>query len=144
MPIKSHKLGPGTLKLGSVPLEVNAQLRQCRVTPSENVTTTDTIKVLSGEKLEGEDTVDLTFVLEGAFLQDLDAAGVVAWSWTNKSTWQDFVFVPNNVAASEVTGEVRVIPISVGGDEVDVTMQSDFSWTARTVDFDVTPDGLPG
>jgi hypothetical protein len=139
MPIVSHKLGPGTLTLGVGALQVNAQLTSCRVTPSENVTTADSVKVLSGETLEGDETATLTYVLEGNFLQDLDAAGVVSWSWTNKSTYQAFVFVPNTAAASEVTGEVRVVPISVGGDEADARMASDFSWSARDVDFDATP-----
>jgi len=135
MPIKSHKLGPGTLTLGVGALEVNAQLTSGRLTPSENVTTSDAVKVLSGEELAAEDTATLTYVLEGNFLQDLDAAGVVAWSWTNATTYQDFTFTPNTAAAAVVTGEVRVIPISVGGDEADARMASDFSWSAREVDF---------
>lgn len=139
MPITSHKLGPGTLTLGAGALEVSSQLTSCRVTPSENVTTQDGVKVLSGESLASEDSVELTFVLEGNFLQALGPAAVVDWSWTNQTTWQPFVFTPNTAAASEVTGEIRVIPISVGGDEADARMASDFSWAARDVVFDPTP-----
>lgn len=128
MPIKSHKLGPGTLTLGAANLQVNAQLTACRLTPSENVESTDDIKVLSGEKLEGEDTVDYTYVLAGNLLQDLDAAGVVDFSWDNKGLTVAFNFTPNTAAAASVSGQLRMIPISIGGDEVEARMQSDFSW----------------
>lgn len=128
MPIASHNLGPGLLTLGSGPLDVSAQLTSCRVTPSENVTTGEAVKVLSGEELAAEESVDFTYVLEGNLLQDLAAAGVVDWSWTERGTEQEFTFVPNNAAARQVSGILKPVPLSIGGDEVERRMASDFTW----------------
>jgi hypothetical protein len=137
MPINSHLLGPGTLELGAGPLDVSAQLTACRVNPSENVTETDPIKVLSGEQLDGDESVDFSFTLEGTLLQDLAAAGVVAWSWTNMGTEQPFTFIPNDAAARQVQGIVKVVPISIGGDEIEKRMTSDFTWRIKgTPDFE--------
>lgn len=129
MPISSRKLGPGTLTLGAGALEVNAQLTSCKVTPSESVTTTDPIKVLSGEQLDGDETATYTFVLEGTFLQDdPGVASVVDWSWDNMGTEQPVVFVPSTAGTREVTGTIIPVPLTIGGDEVDTRMTSDFTW----------------
>lgn len=140
MPIVSHKLGPGQLELGAVPLEVNAQLTGCKIVPAESVESGDVIKVLSGEELAAEDDVTYTYSLQGTLLQDLAAAGVVDWSWVNKGTWQPFRFVPNDAAAREVSGEVRPVPLQIGGDEVDARMTSEFTWVARGSSTDPDPD----
>lgn len=126
--IKSDLLGPGTLTLGAGALEVSAQLTSCRVNISENVTEGDAIKVLSGERLEADETVDYSYTLEGNLLQDLAAAGVVDWSWINKGTEQAFTFVPNTARARQVAGVLKPVPISIGGDEVERRMTSDFTW----------------
>lgn len=133
MPIETTKLGPGTLTLGAGAMQVNAQLRAASVVPTENVTTTDAIKVLSGEELAAEDTATYSFALEGTFLQDLGAvAGVVDWSWTNMGTDQAFVFTPNTAAGVDVTGILVPVPLRIGGDEVDgPPMQSDFTWRIK-------------
>lgn len=137
MPPTAIKLGPGQLELGSGPLEVNMQVLSCKVTPSENVTTTEGRKVLSGESTADTEDVDFSYVLEGSFLQDLAAAGVVAWSWDNKGTEQPFRFVPNDVAGRQVQGVLKPVPLSIGGDEVDGDMASDFTWRiVGTPDFE--------
>lgn len=128
MPINSDLLGPGELTLGDGPLDISAQLTSCRVNVSENVSQADSIKVLTLEELEGDESVDFTFTLEGNLLQDLQAAGVVAWSWTNAGTEQEFTFVPNNARARQVSGILKPVPISIGGDEVEQRMRSDFTW----------------
>lgn len=133
MPISSRKLGPGQLELGAAPMEVNSQLTKCKVTPSEAVTSTDTVKVLSGEQLDGEDSATYSFVLEGTFLQDdPGAASVVDWSWANMGTEQPFRFVPNDAATREVAGILTPTPLTIGGDEVDAgPMSSDFTWRIK-------------
>jgi hypothetical protein len=133
MPINTTKLGPGTLTLGVGAMEVNAQLTAASVVPSENVTTTDAIKVLSGEELAGDDSASYTFTLEGTFLQDLGAvSSVVDWSWTNMGTEQPFVFTPNTAAGVDVSGVLTPVPLRVGGDEVDAgPMASDFTWRIK-------------
>lgn len=128
MPINSDVLGPGLLVLGTGPLDVSAQLTSCRVNPSENVETGEAVKVLSGEELAAEESVTFTYTLEGNFLQDLQAAGVVAWSWDNAGTEQAFRFVPSTSRGRQVEGILKPVPLSIGGDEVERRMASDFTW----------------
>lgn len=128
--IKSFKLGPGTLTLdpGGAALEVSAQITNGRIEWSESVNSTDPIPVLSGEELPGEDEVTYAATLAGNVVQDIDAAGLVAWSWTHKGETVNFTFVPSTTDGREVTGTVRVIPLTLGGD-VNTRNQSDFTWT---------------
>lgn len=132
MAIKSRKLGPGSLVLGSGAMQVNAQLSACKITPSESVESGDPIKVLSGEVLEGDESTTYDFVLEGTFLQDYgDVASVVDWSWTQMGTEQDFTFIPNDAADRQYDGVLVPVPLTVGGDEVDTTSTSDFTWRIK-------------
>lgn len=138
--LTTTKLGPGTLTLGAGALEVSSQLTSCKVTPSESVTTTDRKKVLSGESTEPSESVDFTYALEGNFLQDLAVGAVVDWSWTNKGTEQPFTFVPNTAADRQVQGVLKPVPLSIGGDEVDADMASDFTWRIiGEPDFEAAP-----
>lgn len=134
MPIKTTKLGPGTLTLGAGATEVSAQLTSCTVSAAETVNGgTDEVKVLSGEVLAAEDgTPTYAFTLAGTFLQDLGAAaGAVDFSWTNMGTDQPFTFTPNTTAGSTVSGTLVPVPLSIGGDEVDTNMSSDFTWRIK-------------
>lgn len=130
MPIVTEKLGPGVLTLGSGPLAVQQQLTSCKLVPAENVTIDDAVLVLSGEEVPEETTETYTWTLQGEFLQDLLAAGVVAWSWANKGTEQTFTFEPNDNHGTEAsfTGTVKPVPLQVGGDEVGKRMTAAFTW----------------
>lgn len=128
MPVKSYKLGPGTLTLGPGPLAVGAQVTKMRVVPSEEVKSFDEIPVLSGEAIPAEESASVRFTLEGTFLQDLKLAGVVDFTWVNTGAEVAFVFTPNTVAVGKVTGVVRIVPLVIGGDEVKARPQSDFTW----------------
>lgn len=132
MAIERYVLGPGTLSLGSGPLQVAAQVRACRVTASENVTETDAIPVLSGEEIAATSDQTYTFALTGTFIQDLAAAGVVDWSWTNKGTEQAFTFVPATAEARQVQGTLIPVPLDIGGDVIRPGSgdppQADFTW----------------
>lgn len=128
MPVKSVKLGPGTLTLGptGTPMDASCQLQNGVVAWDKDKA--DDITVLCGDVVAGGTTYTATFA--GTFLQDLGAtSGLVEWSWTNKGTEQDFEFVPNTAAAKGVTGKVIVDPIAVGStDDYGATMTSDFEW----------------
>lgn len=140
MPPSARKLGPGSLTLGAGALEVSAQLTACKVTPSESVTSTEAVKVLSGEQLDGDESATYAFVLEGSFLQDdPGATSVVDWSWDNMGTEQPFSFVPSTAGGREVAGILTPVPATIGGDEVDgARMSSDFTWRIKG-----TPDMGP-
>ena len=129
MPIVSDQLGPGTLTLGSGPLDVSLQVTSCKLVTSENVTRTEPVKVLGGEELPASESVSFSQTLGGSFLQDLSAAGVVQWSHDNAGTDQDFTFIPNTARGRMVTGTLSPVPLDFGGDEVEgAPMASDFTW----------------
>lgn len=128
MPLKSYKLGPGVLEIGDgVEIDISCQLSACRVNPTENVTTEAAIPVLCGEELPEDETVSYAFRLAGTLVQDISAGGVVDYSWANKGLEKSFRFVPSNTEGREVTGTVRIAPISLGGDVKKVNT-SDFDW----------------
>ena len=128
MAIQSYKVGPGTLKLGVAgAVDVSQQVLSCTVAASENVDEEDDINVLSGDVLEGEDTVSLEWTLSGSFLQDLAASGIVDYTWTNASVVVDFEYVPNTVKDRSIEGQVRLVPLDAGG-EAKTRATSDFEW----------------
>lgn len=132
MPIITRSLGPGTLTLGAGALEASSQLTSCKVTPSENVESGDAIQVLSGERLEADETVSHSFVLEGNFLQDQGAvSSVVAFSWDQAGTEVPFSFTPATADGVSVTGTLVPVPLTIGGDEPGRRMASDFSWRIK-------------
>ena len=139
MPIVSDQLGPGTLTLGSGPLDVSLQVTSCRLVTSENVTRTEVVKVLGGEELPATESVTFSQTLAGSFLQDLSAAGVVQWSHDQAGVDNAFSFVPNTARGRKVEGVLSPIPLDFGGEEVEgAPMSSDFTWR-------VTGDGTtPG
>ncbi len=117
MSILSYKLGPGTLNLGSGPLDVSAQVQAIAVEPEESVTTTEAIDVLSGDQLPEEEDASYRCKLTATFLQDtLVAGGLVDWTWDNAGAEMDFEFVPNDALTQKVTGTLRVVPLKIGGD----------------------------
>lgn len=130
MAIQSYKVGPGTLTLGAGPLNISAQLLSASIVFSEKVKETDPIPVLSGEEIPGSSSASLTWRFKGKVLQDLAAAGLVDYSYTNAGETVPFAYVPNTAVDRIVEGFVRVIPFTIGGD-VSLTdpAQSDFDWT---------------
>lgn len=118
MPIQSFKMGPGTLTLGAGGdlLDVSCQLTNARVEPSEDVEKNAAVPVLCGEELPEEESATYSFRLKGTVLQDLAAAGVCDWTLEHRGEEVAFEFVPNTVAARQVTGTVRIAPIVIGGE----------------------------
>lgn len=131
MAINSYKLDDGTLKLGVAGvMDISCQVTSAVAAASENVKTSDAVAVLCGDELAEEDEVTLTWTLSFNVVQDLAAAGVIAWSYTNAGTEQLFEFIPTTAGARKVTGTVRVVPISIGGD-VRTRPQADNTWQGK-------------
>lgn len=129
MTIQSYTVGPGSLTLGAGPLNVSAQVLSCTVEFSEKTKETDPVPVLSGEELPGSSSASLTAKLKGKVLQDLAAAALVDYSWTHAGETVAFKYVPNTDEDRAVTGFVRVIPFTIGGDVSKTDKaQSDFDW----------------
>lgn len=130
MPIKSYLLGPGTLELGSAPLVVSSQMRAVTIRATERVTQAESIPVLSGEELEGDEAVDYDWTALLTFLQDLEADGSLDWSWENKGTTQPFRFVPSTAEGRQCSGFLVPVPLDLGG-AVDKTARPESATTWR-------------
>lgn len=131
MTIQSYKMGPGTLKFDTgLSQVVSTQVSSCEVECEENVETGDAVDVLTGERLEGDETITFTWTLSATIIQDLAAAGFVTWSWTNAGLAKGFEFIPNTVGARKVTGTVMVVPIKIGG-AAKTRPTSDLSWRSQ-------------
>lgn len=131
MPVKSYKLGPGSLELGPelTELVVSAQVRSMLVRAAERVTRVEAVPVLSGEELEGSETVDHDWTLVGNVIQDIDLGGFVDWSWVNRGLPVAFRFIPSTAKGRTCTGIVVAVPLDFGGD-VDGTTRPEaaISW----------------
>lgn len=129
MAIQSYKMGPGVLKIGAEVggVDVSCQVTSCTVEPVVNVSSTDAVDVLCGEALTGEETATYGARIKANLLQDLAAAGWVAWTWDHKGEEHPVVFVPNDAAARQVSGTVRIDPVVIGG-TVKERPTSDLDW----------------
>lgn len=140
MPIKTLNMGPGTFTVGDGPLAVEAQLRNLRIEWSENVASTDPVPVLSGEERAGSEKITFSSTIAGRLFQDIEAAGIVDWSWTHKGTEQPFTFVPNTAKGRQIVGVCKPVPITIGGDVTGTAdrpgdpAESDFSWRCKDGD----------
>jgi hypothetical protein len=139
MPVKTYKLGPGTLKLGEAgATDLSFQVRSMRVRCNVTTTRTDPIPVLSGDSVPGTVTRTYEWTLEGAVLQDIDAGGLTEWTWTNKGTVQPFDFVPNTAKGRACTGVTVVAPLDFGGELGGARPEAPIAWPAGGA---VSPDG---
>lgn len=116
MPITSHKLGPGVFTIGAGPLDISAQVTECTVAWEESVKTTEAIDTLDGSQIPEEEEASYKAKVTITVLQDnLAAAGMIDYSWTNKGVSAAFKFIPNNSISRKITGTVRIVPIDIGG-----------------------------
>lgn len=120
---RSQKLGPGELTIGETgsTIDISCQMSEVKITWENDED--DAIHVLCGGIVPGDDT--FTATLEGVALQDLTATGIAEFTWTNKGAVMPFRFIP--ITGAEVVGEVKVLPIDIGG-EVNKKNTADISW----------------
>lgn len=129
MTINSTKIGPGVLSIDAIAF--SAQCRSAVIQVTEVIDSTEKVDVLSGETLAQQDTATYTYAFAVTFLQDLGqpaASGIVAKSWANAGLTKAFVYTPSNAAAAGSktwTGNLRVVPLNVGGDVQAQAAQSD-------------------
>lgn len=128
MAVNSYTMGNGTLKLGPAGVQsMSGQVTDCAVVPSEVVKTTEAVPTLDGSEIPKEDIASVEWTLEGNLVQDIAAAQVTAYTWTQSGNTLAFEFIPNTVAARKVTGNLVMVPIKIGG-KVKEKPQSDFKW----------------
>lgn len=125
MPVKSDRLGPGSLIFGATGEESQwaGQLRSCAVEPSTD--TEDPLPVLSGEELTGDDTD--TAELTGTILQSYDLDSLLLWTHEHRGKIMPFTFTPNNDSDLVVTGQCKIRRLKIGGD-VKTRNTSDFTF----------------
>lgn len=133
MTIKTERLGPGTMTLGSDPIAgLSSQVRKMSVVWSESVNTREPLPVLSGEEIPEASTATYAATLQGTFLQDLSLDGVIAWSWAQKGIEHPFEFIPSTAGGRTITGILVPSPLTVGGDvdpqAKEEPLASDFTW----------------
>ncbi|MGJ9424730.1 hypothetical protein ACHABX_02665 [Nesterenkonia halotolerans] len=126
MPIKSNKLGPGSLTFGETGdiAEFGTQVTAMTLEPSTEAE--DNIPVLSGDELEGDETV--SYNLTGSLLQDYSSMeSLLVWCKTHQGEVFPFEFVPSTEGNIKVVGQVKIRATSIGGD-VKTRNTSDFEF----------------
>mgnify|MGYP001184918157 CR=1 FL=1 len=126
MTVKTLKMGPGDLSIGSDTNLTNfaSQVKSVRVVPE--VDTGDDEPVLSGEVIPGDRTESWT--LSGTLKQDFGAAdSTTEWLFEHRGEQHPFTYIPSTSAGRQVTGELVVEAIEIGGD-VSTKPDSDFEF----------------
>lgn len=134
---KLHTLGPGTFVLGSVGTQLDVSCQLTEIKFSAEAESEDAEMVLCGDTVAGSRTY--TWTVSGTLFQDIEADGVIDFSWKHAGKEMPFKFVPDAASKATVTGRVTVDPIEYGG-TVGQKNKSDFEWTAAGgISFD--PNG---
>lgn len=108
-------LGPGTLVFGTIAvdeLDLSCQVTACKVTFDSDKE--DDLPTLCGGVITGEKIY--TSKLEFSAAQDIEADGLIDWTWTNAGREVPFKFMPRNDEVAAVAGKVTVDPVEFGGD----------------------------
>lgn len=108
-------LGPGSLIFGEVgvdELDISCQVTKCKVTFDSDKE--DDVPTLCGGQIVGEKTY--TSKLEFTAAQDLEANGLIDWTWKNAGKEVPFKFIPQENEVATVAGRVVIDPVEFGGD----------------------------
>ena len=126
MPVKSTRLGNGTISVGPVgsPLDISGQVVGATLTSS--LDTGDTLTVLSGDTLTSGSTSESAFA--GSLILDPYIGGIGEYSWLNHGNEADVVFTPNTEAGLVATFRVMMVRLDIGADEYGALLQPDFEW----------------
>lgn len=137
-----YTMGPGTFTIGSGPLAVQALLTSLTVDWAENVQSTgEVLNFLDGSVEDTtEETPTYRATISGNVLQDLAAAGFIAYTWAEKGEEVPFTFQPASSVDRHVTGTCVPVPVTIGG-AAKTKPRSDF--TFRCVGDPVLGDPTP-
>ena len=108
-------LGPGSLIFGEVgvdQLDISCQVTAAKVTFDSDKE--DDVPTLCGGTIVG--AKNYTSKLEFTAAQDLEADGMIDWSWKHAGEEVPFTFIPLEGGVATVAGVVVIDPIEFGGD----------------------------
>lgn len=122
---KKHVLGPGSLILGDVgtPLDLSCQVTNIVVAAEGD--SEDPVYTLCGNSEAGERTYAWTLSITA--FQDVDADGIIDYTWKHAGTQVPFTFKPDLATGAQVDGNVIIDPVQLGGD-VKVKNTSEAEW----------------
>lgn len=127
LPTDTGQLGPGTLTIGTAGtlLDISCYVNNAGIEVSKS--TGDQTTKLCGVSRPGVTTY--TYTLSGNVDVDLaNASGLLALSWDNPGSSQEFEFVPNTELGTTFSGNLIIDPLNVQADEYGGDITSDFSW----------------
>jgi len=124
MAVNYVRLGAGTLSVGTIPLDISAQIVGAVLASSASAG--DTLTVLSGEQISSGLTTETT--LSGSIILDPYVGGIGEFSWTNHGQVVPFTFTPNTATGLTVTGELMITRLDIGADEYGALINPDFEW----------------
>lgn len=123
---KIHSLGPGTLVFGSVGTQLDMSCQLTEIKFSAEGDSEDPENVLCGDVIAGSRSYNWT--VSGSVFQDIEADGVIDYTWKHAGTEVPFKFVPDATETVAVTGRVTIDPIEFGG-TVKTKNKSEFEWS---------------
>lgn len=126
MPFQDDRLGPGTLTIGTVPVEYGFQVAALTLTPAANENAgTPTLAVPAPAP-----DVTTDYTLDGDAINDFQAlAGLQRYAYDHDAETVDFVWTPNTDAPTPaiLTGQVQMRAFPMGG-KVGEQLVSSFTW----------------
>ena len=138
------RLGPGTITVGSTPVDFSAEVTDVTMTHGYNETAEAKTYLVGSTALASFTRSDgVTAALDN----DLTAAGLYAYLQTNDLTEQPFSYTPQDADTVEWAGTVQVtLPEEIGTDAYGNPLASSVSWQAVgklgfTPSGDTAPDG---
>lgn len=128
MPATVINLGPGTLTLGSTPVDFSCEMVGGQIT-HEYEEVSESRTRLCGDVIAASETRNDGF--SGAVENDLTAAGMYKYLVDNDLQVVPFEFTPNNTAGAKWAGNiVAKLPGSIGADEFGAPIASEVEWAA--------------
>jgi len=121
-------LGPGTVTIGVTPMDFSAECKGAKILHNyEDVGEATTY--LDGHTHGQAQSRTDGF---GASLDnDLSAAGLYAYLYTNDLTEQPLTYTPNTAAGASWTGTVKLtLPDEIGADEFGTPIASEVEWAS--------------
>jgi hypothetical protein len=130
------KLGPGTLTVGTTPQDFSAEVKSASIT-HEYDETSEAVTYLDGSATPASETRADGFTAEVD--NDLTAAGLYDYCFTNDQTEQAFSFTPNDALGAVWEGTVKIkLPSEIGSDQFGNPITSTIEWQAVGA-LDFTP-----